>query len=88
MTIELKPEKIYKLPIKNGFLDIRVSVDPDYPGIDIEYISRKEKNTHANATRPRVLVECTEENKLRTIVWANPHSEDYSDEIEFTCVDD
>jgi len=48
MTIELKPEKIYKLPIKNGYLDIRVSLDPDFPSIDIEYISRKEKDTHAN----------------------------------------
>ena len=40
--IELDPTKMYAIPIRNGFLDIRVSQDPDYPGLDIEYISDKE----------------------------------------------
>lgn len=42
MGIKLTPNKIYMLPIKNGYLDTRVSVDPDYPGINIKYISNKE----------------------------------------------
>ena len=94
--ILLEEGKTYALPIKNGHLDIRVSVDPDYPGLDIEYISDKE-NTIADdelVTRPRVLIEQNTEfgenvnGGLRALVWGNPHSEDYSESVEFTCIED
>lgn len=87
MTNKLQADKIYTLPIKNGYLDIRVSTDPDYPGLDIEYISNLEKDSHGEFTRPRVLVECNE-NKLRTVIWGDHTAEDYSSTIEFECVDD
>lgn len=40
--IELKKEKIYGIPLTNGYLRIDVSQDPDYPGIDIEFINNED----------------------------------------------
>ena len=90
--ITLESNKIYKLPIKNGYLDIRVSVDPDYPGLDIEYIDNNESKMDFSEdyfTRPRVLIECPKDsNQLRTLVWDNPRSEDYNSEITFETLGD
>ena len=81
--IKLDPTLMYAIPIKDGFLDIRVSQDPDYPGLDVEYIKFKEDKENLT-TRPRVLIECPEESQeLRTLIWGNKTSEDYSDEIIF-----
>ncbi len=86
--IELRSEAIYKMPVKNGYLDIRMSQDPDYPGLDIEYIDDSENKEEAH-TRPRVLIECPKEsNKLRTLIWGNPKSEDYDTEVEFETASD
>jgi hypothetical protein len=87
--ILLEPGKTYALPIKNGHLDIRVSIDPEYPGLDVEYISDMESEikTDQLRTRPRVLIE-NNEGVLRAAIWGNPSSEDYSDNIDFTCVED
>lgn len=87
------------LPLKEGRLEAFVSVDPDYPGIDIEYISDKEdeleKLTGRSFTRPRVLIEAPisaetqAHDKLQVVVWNNPESEDYSEpKIEFSCAED
>lgn len=87
--ILLESGKTYALPIKNGHLDIRVSTDPEYPGLDVEYISDMESETKADQlrTRPRVLIE-NNAGVLRTLVWGNPLSEDYSNDIDFTCIED
>ena len=37
--IEFNRTATYKLPIKGGYLDIRASQDPEYPGLDIEFVS-------------------------------------------------
>lgn len=79
--ITLDPAKRYALKIKDGYLDIAVSQDPDYPGLDVEYISDKEKELQ---TRPRVLIECPKDpNTLRCLVWGDPKSEDYSESVDF-----
>lgn len=81
--ITMKANAVYKLPIKNGYLDIRVSQDPDYPGLDIEYIDKNESHDEFQ-TRPRVLIECPKDtDTLRALVWGNPNSEDYDTDIEF-----
>lgn len=87
--IRLKEGERYYLPIKNGYLEILVSPDTNYPGMDIEYISDREDEvaTDKLRTRPRVVVECNK-NKLRALIWGNPDMEDYSGKIEFSCVDD
>jgi hypothetical protein len=89
--IVLDPSKVYALPIKKGHLDIRVSTDSNYPGLDVEYISDIEYSRLVGISpcksRPRVLIE-TAENTLRALIWGNPHSEDYSESIEFKCLED
>lgn len=73
--------KIIKLP--KGYLTVDKSADPNYPGFDIEYMSKTETN-NVSFTRPRVLVEHDRESDdLRVLVWADPASEDYSDDILF-----
>ncbi len=81
---EIEKGAIYRLPIKNGYLDIRASLDPDYPGLDIEYIDEK-TNWEANPkqSRPRVLVECPKDtNILRALIWNDPDKEDYQEEVD------
>lgn len=87
--IVLEADKIYALPIKNGHLDIRVMTDPCYPGLDIEYFSNKEDDISQEefGTRPRVLIE-NNEGLLRALVWGDPQSEDYTEDIDFTCIED
>ena len=89
VTNELLPGVNYTVPIKDGHLDISVSQDPDYPGVDMEYISDKEDKISDDGLyiRPRILVE-NNENVLRAVVWGDCQSEDYSDEIGFTCIED
>lgn len=85
----MKPGTAYALPIKHGYLDIRVSTDSDYPGIDIEYVSNHEEDLPDDTlcTRPRVLLEVNE-GILRAIIWGDPHSEDWSDCVAFECLED
>lgn len=89
VTNEMLPGVNYTVPIKDGHLDISVSQDPDYPGVDVEYISDKEEKISDDGLyiRPRILVE-NNENVLRAVVWGDYQSEDYSDEIGFTCIED
>lgn len=85
----LIPGPTYDMPIKNGHLDIFVSQDPNYPGLDIQYISDKEADLPDEElhTRPRVLIE-NNEGVLRAVVWADPSKEDYTNAIDFTCAED
>lgn len=84
--IVLDPSKQYIFPIKDGYLDIAVKADSDYPGLDIEYVSSKEDDNQP-VTRPRVLIE-NNQGALRAAVWGNPYSEDYSSSTTFTCAED
>jgi len=68
-----------KVKVQGGYLVATVSADPDYPGIDVEYIS--EDDNGERLSRPRVLVECPPEGALRALIWNNPHSEDYEEEV-------
>lgn len=80
-TAKFPTDKGYVLPLQGGYLDIRASCDPDYPGMDLEFISDKENAD--SKTRPRVLVEQNrEDGQLRVLVWADPNSEDYSESID------
>lgn len=85
----LQADRTYTVPIKDGSLHITMAADPDYPGLDIEYISAKEENIPEDAafTRPRILIE-NNENILRALIWGNHTSEDYSIDINFTCIED
>lgn len=81
--IKLETGKIYGIPLTNGYLRVDVSQDPNYPGLDIEFISDKEQNS--TKTNPRVIVEekAEDNNELRVLVWADKNKEDYTDQISF-----
>lgn len=84
---KLKPGVDYTVPIKEGYLNINVSMDPDYPGVDIEYIPNN--GTSVPCTLPRVLIEAPVDDatgkpgKLRALIWNNPNGEDYTEKVEF-----
>ena len=69
--------------IPEGQFMVDVSSDPEYPGIDVEFVPHNESENHLS--QPRVLLEWPkeEDSKLRALIWADPNSEDYTDKIEF-----
>lgn len=69
-----------KIRVKNGYLEAAISPDPNYPGIDIEYIP--DDKTRERLSRPRVLVEYPEDDTLRALIWNDPMNEDYTKEIK------
>lgn len=79
-NIELNIKQLY-LKTDKGYFDLSVSPEPDYPGIDIEFISNEDKGDMAS--RPRVLFELEKNKNLRAVIWDNPCSEDYTRKIEF-----
>lgn len=67
--------------VKGGELIATKSSDPEYPGVDIEFVADNDNGD--NLSRPRVLFEFPKDGKLRVLVWADKDSEDYTHEIEF-----
>jgi hypothetical protein len=65
--------------VKGGHLVATISQDPNYPGIDVEYVAENDKGE--NLSRPRVLVEWPHCNTLRALIWNDLNSEDYTEEI-------
>ena len=65
--------------VKGGYLAATICPDPDYPGIDVEYVADKENDK--DLSRPRVLIEYPIDGNLRALVWNNPKDEDYTEEI-------
>lgn len=79
MATKGKLKDALKVKIKDGYLIATRSPDPDYPGIDIEYVTNDESQ---ELSQPRVLIECPKEtNILRCLIWDDPNNEDYSEEI-------
>lgn len=69
------------IKVKGGELVATKTVDPEYPGIDIEFVS--DNDNGSALSRPRVLFECTKDGKLRVLVWADEDNEDYTHKVEF-----
>lgn len=67
--------------VEGGYLRADPSQDPAYPGIDVEFIADDESDEIAS--RPRVLFEKPADGCLRALIWNNPKSEDYEEEIVF-----
>lgn len=74
-----------RVDIPNGYFVASKASDPDYPGIDIDFIDAKEITGQANErlSRPRVLFEYPKDDELRVLVWTDPNNEDYTQEITF-----
>ena len=73
--------KELKIRVDGGFLVAAISPDPDYPGIDVEFVA--DNDAEGNVSRPRVLVEKPRFGTLRVLVWRDPQSEDFTYKIEF-----
>lgn len=68
--------------VNGGHLVATTSPDPDYPGIDVEFVANNDEGEFLS--RPRVLVEKPlDYDKVRALVWADKNKEDYTEEIEF-----
>lgn len=68
--------------IQGGHLVATEATDPDYPGIDVEFVSDSDNGEYAS--RPRILFEkSVEDGELRALVWDDKNSEDYTNEIIF-----
>lgn len=65
--------------VNGGYLVATISPDPNYPGVDVEYVS--DKDNGENMSRPRVLVEWPHDGALRALIWNNPNDEDYTEDI-------
>lgn len=72
--------------VKGGKLIATPSSDPNYPGIDIEFITDDDDNT--SLSNPRVLVEqpC-DSTQIRALIWNNHLQEDYTEEIKLWHLD-
>lgn len=79
--LPLVPNRLeVKLP--NGMLVADKVTNPDYPGIDIEFVPDDEPEIPLS--RPRVLVEQpNNDEQLHTLIWSDPSKEDYTEEITF-----
>lgn len=70
--------------VPDGRLDTAIVLDPEYPGLDIEYIPDNALDYPCDTTLPRILIEkpiATKE--LAAVVWTDCDREDYSCKITF-----
>ena len=68
--------------VEGGYFRAEPSLDPDYPGIDVEFISHDEPEDILS--HPRVLFERPAETKeLRALIWSDPKKEDYVSKLTF-----
>ena len=78
--------KALKVRVEGGWLIANDSYDPEYPGIDVEFVADNDKGL--NMSRPRVLFEKPLGGELRALVWEDKNNEDYTTEIEFQLKED
>jgi hypothetical protein len=69
-----------QIRVKGGYIVASVSSDPNYPGIDVEYVA--DDDNGERVSRPRVLVEYPVNDCLRALIWNEPDNEDYTEEID------
>lgn len=74
--------RVIQVNVEGGIIRATVSTDPDYPGIDVEYIADYE---HPLAmSRPRILMEKPKGEEIRVLAWEDKNKEDYTSEINFS----
>lgn len=67
--------------VEGGYIRATAAQDEDYPGIDVEFVPNEPQENALSS--PRVLFEKPKGDDLRTLVWGNTQSEDYTDKIIF-----
>ena len=71
--------------VEGGYFRADPAFDPNYPGIDVEFIADNEPDDAMS--RPRVLFEKPIGEGLSVLIWNNPNSEDCEEEIEFSTME-
>lgn len=71
-----------RVKVEGGSLVATASSDPNYPGIDVEFIPDNESGF--GVSTPRILFEKPKGEKLRALIWADKDQEDYSNKVEFS----
>ena len=71
----------FEVKVQGGKFRVDQSQDPNYPGIDVEFIP--DDDNGQQLSRPRVLFEKPVDGELRALIWNNSESEDYTDKIVF-----
>ncbi len=71
-----------RVNVKGGYIRVNPSEDPNYPGVDIEFVPNDYDGT---TTNPRVLFEQPKDSKLkcRALIWEDKNNEDFTKEIEW-----
>lgn len=69
-----------RVKVEGGYLLATANYDPDYPGIDVEFVPDMPAGEET-LSLPRVLMEKPSNGCLRALVWENPQSEDFTKEI-------
>ncbi len=70
-----------RVKVEGGTLVATASPDPDYPGIDVEFIP--DNDSGFGVSTPRVLFEKPKGEQLRALIWADKDQEDYTNKVEF-----
>ena len=70
-----------KVKVEGGYLRANPSSDPDYPGIDVEFVP--DNYDGETLSMPRVLFDKPIDDKLRVLIWDDADNEDYTKEILF-----
>ncbi len=70
-----------RVNVKGGYIRANASEDPDYPGIDVEFVP--DNYNGETLSIPRVLFEKPVDDKLRALIWDDVDDEDYTKEIVF-----
>ena len=73
-------EHTLKVKVEGGYLVAAASPDPDFPGIDVEFVPEDEPIVQ---TRPRALFEKPNIGLPRVLIWADTNNEDYTHEVVF-----
>ena len=70
-----------KVKVKGGYIKAIVSSDPNYPGIDVEFVPNNYNSETLSI--PRGLFEKPADGELRALIWDDADNEDYTKEIVF-----
>lgn len=70
-----------RVNVKGGYIRANASEDPDYPGIDVEFVP--DNYNGETLSIPRVLFEKPADGELRALIWDDADNEDYTKEIVF-----
>ena len=70
-----------KVKVEGGYIRANPSSDPDYLGIDVEFVP--DSYDGETLSMPRVLFEKPIDDKLRVLIWDDADNEDYTKEILF-----